>query len=193
MFERMRNVVSPAIMLSIAVLCLGSTCAWTQNHVFSLWTSETMAACDVYFDTPLQPFDVYVFIDPDTGGVFAVEYKLEILPGHSSTSLTLAPFVSAAAIGSWTGSPGITAPFTECQTELTWIAHMTMEAPDLEPGFYTFQPHDDTGSLFVLICTGNRPEQPVTVYNVFGYNESCMWYHATEETSWGAIKEMYRR
>jgi len=193
MSKRTRNVVSLGIVLSITVLCLGSTCAWTQNHVFSLWTSETMAACDGYFDAPLQPFEVYVFIDPDTGGVFAVEYKLEILAGHYSTGLTLAPFVSGAAIGSWTGSPGITAPFTECQTELTWIAHMTMEAPDLEPGFYTFQPHDDTGSLLVWICTGTRPEQPVTVYGAFGYNESCMWYYATEETSWGAIKDMYRR
>lgn len=179
--------------LCAAIFMILSTSAVAQQHVLSLWTDENMSACDVSHDSPLVPFEVYVFVDPDTGGVFAMEYKLEILPGHYSTELVLAPFVSPASIGTWMGSPGISTPFTECQTELTWIMHSTMMAPDIEPGFYTFEPHDDTGSLIVFICTGTRPEQPVTTYNVFGYNESCMWYYGVDETSWGAIKQQYRR
>jgi hypothetical protein len=68
-----------------------------------------------------------------------------------------------------------------------------MEAPDLEPGFYTFQPHDDTGSFLVWICTGTSPERPGGAYGAFGYNESCMWWYSTEETSWGAIKSQFSR
>lgn len=180
-------------MLCAAVLMLGSISSHAQQHVFSLWSDANMSACDVLHESPLVPFEIYVFIDPDTGGVFAVEYKLDILPGHYTDQVTLAPFISLASMGSWAGAPGITAPFTECQTELTWIVHMTMLAPDIEAGFYTFEPHDDTGSLCVFICSGDRPEHPVTVHGVFGYNESCMWYYGTETSSWGTIKALYRK
>lgn len=185
-----RLTVAVCVVLCVA-LCLVSACANAQPHVLSLWGSEEMFACDVLHEEPNIPFDVYVFIDPGPDGVYAVEYKLEILPGHYSTQMTIAPIVSGATVGSWIGSPGISAPFNSCQTELTWIVNLTMVAPDIEPGFYTFGPNDHTGAVRVGTCADNRPFEPAEAYNVFGYNESCMWYHANETSSWGAIKSLF--
>ncbi len=160
----------------VVLLCvlLTAVAPWpARTQMLSLWADDAMCGCDFFSTSPYQPFNVYVFLDPDTEGAFSVEYKLKTLPGHFSTARVLSPVVSGATIGTWLGSPGISAPFTSCQTETFWVVNLTMMAPDLNPGYYMLAPNDDSDFMGVTICPDPRPMVAATVYNVFGYNDYC--------------------
>jgi hypothetical protein len=156
--------------------------------VLSIWADDAMTSCEVATQGPYQAFSLYVFLEPGADGAFAVEYKLAYPAGHIASVTTPAPFVAAATIGSWLGSPGISAPFTACQTDMVWVVSFTLLSPDTNPGFYMIEPNETTGVLGVAICPGDRPIVDATVYNYFGFNDGCVV--GTEESSWGAIKSM---
>ena len=104
------------ILLTIAAIAL--LAAPASANVLSIWADEAMSDCDVTTDGPYQAFNLYVFLEPGVDGAFAVEYKLTTPPGHFATVQEPNPVVSEATIGVWFGPPGISAPFTTCQTEL---------------------------------------------------------------------------
>ncbi len=174
------------VILTIAAIALFAVPA--SANVLSLWADDAMTSCEVTTAAGYQPFNVFVFLEPGVEGAFAVEYKLEILPGHFSTVQTPNPVVSGATIGVWFGSPGISAPFTSCQADLFWVVNLTMMAPDVAPGHYMLTANESSGAMQVAICADPRPLIEATAYNHFGFNDGCVV--GTEESSWGAIKNL---
>jgi hypothetical protein len=184
-----------AITYGLLILLIATiSSSTTQAQVFSLWGDEGMTTCEVHTAAPYQPFNVFVFLEPGIDGAFYVQYKLKILPGHFSIGQVINPVVSdAATIGVWFGSPGISAPFTSCQVDLLWIVNLTMMAPNTTPGYYEIKANEDSQLIRVCPCVGpcgRYDNDEGFVYNQFGFNETCIV--STEETSWGAIKSLYR-
>ncbi len=173
----------------IALLLLLLVTSPVQPQILSLWANESMTAGEFFTEAPYTPFNIYVFLEPSPDGAFAVEYKLTVPEDHFSTALSVSPVVSGAVAGVWYGSPGISAPFTSCQTDLFWVVNLTMMSPNIIPGWYIPGPHDDSSFPNVVTCQGPQPTVEASIYNLFGYND--MW-GATEETSWGAIKSLHR-
>ena len=177
------------ICVALSAVCLFAFPVHAQ--MFSLWGDEIMSICEVHTSTPYQPFEIYIFLEPGSDGAFAAEYKMAVPVDHFATVITPNPVVSQATIGVWYGSPGISAPFVTCQTELFWIVHLTMMSPNIVPGYYILELNDD--SQFMGVATCEEPMRPMVdghLYNYFCFNQSCL--PATEETSWGAIKDMYK-
>ena len=174
------------VLLTIAAIALFAAPASAQ--VLSLWADEGMTACDITTMAPYQMFNLYVFLEPGADGAFAVEYKLTTPAGHFSPSSVINPVVSAATIGTWINGAGISAPFTSCQADVFWVINLSMMGPDTNPGFYVLGPNDTTGFMGVAICPGTRPMVDGSAYNNFGFNDGCVV--GTEETSWGAIKNL---
>lgn len=144
----------------------------------------------VHSPGPYSPFNVYVFLETGADGAFAVEYKLTVPAGHFSTVQVVNPVVSGATIGVWYGSPGISAPFTSCQSDLFWVVNLTMMSPDTNPGHYAAVLNDDSQFMGVAICPDPRPLRDASLMNWFMFNDTCA--PATEESSWGAFKSLYR-
>jgi hypothetical protein len=142
-------------------------------QTYSLMADGRMSSCDVFLYGPYQPFDVYVYLETPEEGAFAAEYKMSALPGHFTTAQYIAPFVSEAVAGSWHGSPGISAPFTSCQTGIVIIARLTFMAPDLTPGLYMLELHEDSGFLGIATCEAGHPLADGVVRFPFGYNTGC--------------------
>lgn len=180
-------------LLAVVTLLILLT-APAHSQELRLWADEDRTRCEVIISEPYTAFDVFVFLEPGVYGAFAVEYKLSVPPGHFSPAQTPNPVVSAATIGAWCGSPGISAPFTSCQTERFWVCKMAMMSPDIEPGIYFLHPKEDTQFIGVAICPDPRPMVDAWVYGCFGYNDSCIYcgFNSNEETSWGAVKSIYR-
>jgi hypothetical protein len=174
------------IILTIAAIALFAVPA--SANVLSLWADEAMTSCEVTTMAPYTPFNVFVFLEPGVEGAFAVEYMLVVLPGHFSTAQAISPVVSAATIGVWIGSPGISAPFVSCQADLLWVVNLTMMAPDIAPGHYMIVANESAGAMQVAICADPRPLLEATAYNYLGFNDGCVV--GTEESSWGAIKNL---
>jgi hypothetical protein len=174
-----------AIIIVLAMFVISAPAAAQQ---LSLWADEGQSQCMVSTVAPYTPFNVYVFLEPGVEGAFAVEYKLEILPGHFSTAQAISPAVSAATIGAWFGSPGISAPFVSCQVAPLWVVNLTMMAPDTAPGHYRIVENESAGAMQIAICADPRPLLEATAVNQFGFNADCVV--GTEESSWGAIKSL---
>jgi hypothetical protein len=174
------------VILTIAAIALLAVPA--SANVLSLWADEAMTSCQVETQAPYTPFNLFVFLEPGVEGAFAVEYKLEILPGHFSNAQVINPVVAGATIGVWIGSPGISVPFLSCQADLLWIINLTVMAPDTEPGHYMLMANESSGFMQVAICPDPRPLVEATAYNYFGFNDGCVV--GTEESSWGAIKSL---
>jgi hypothetical protein len=176
------------VLLTIAVIALMAAPATAQK--LSLWTDVNQSACDVTLAAPYSMFHVVVFLEPGVDGAFAVEYKLTTPVGHFSPGgNVIAPFVSGATIGVWYGAPGISAPFTSCQSELVWLIDLAMMSPNVDPGYYELGLNDSSNFMGVAICPGTRPLLDATAYNIFGFNTGCVI--GTEDASWGAIKSMF--
>ena len=144
-----------------------------ETQTYSLMADGRMSSCDVFLYSPYQPFDVYVYLETPEEGAFAAEYKMSALPGHFSIAQYIAPFVSEAVAGSWHGSPGISASFTSCQTGIVIIARLTFMAPDLTPGLYMLELHEDSGFLGIATCEAGHPLVDGIVRFPFGYNTGC--------------------
>jgi len=142
-------------------------------QTYSLMADGRMSSCDVFLYGPYQPFDVYVYLETPEEGAFAAEYKMSALPGHFSIAQYIAPFVSEAVAGSWHGSPGISAPFSSCQTGIVIVARLTFMAPDLTPGLYMLEPHEDSGRLGIATCEADHPLEDAYVRFYFGFNTTC--------------------
>jgi hypothetical protein len=176
------------VLLTIAVIALMAAPATAQK--LSIWADADQQACDVMGVGAYSPFHVFVFLEPGPDGAFAVEYKLATPVGHFSPGgNVIAPFVSGATIGVWYGSPGISAPFTSCQSDLVWVVDLTMMSPNADLGYYTLELNESSSFMGVAICPGTRPLLDATAYNHFGFNTECVV--GTEDASWGAIKSMY--
>ncbi len=173
-----------AIIIVLAMFVISAPAAAQQ---LSLWADEAQTQCSVQ-GMPYTPFNVYVFLEPGVEGAFAVEYKMEILPGHFSVGQVINPVVAAATIGVWTGSPGISAPFVSCQASSFWVVNLSMMSPNVDPGHYNLTLNQDSGFMGVAICAGARPLVDAIALNQFGFNADCVV--GTEESSWGAIKSL---
>ncbi len=174
-----------AIIIVLAMFVISAPAAAQQ---LSLWADEAQTQCMVTTAAGYQPFNLFVFLEPGVEGAFAVEYKMEILPGHFSTVQTPNPVVSGATIGVWFNSPGISAPFISCQVAPFWVVNLTMMAPDVTPGHYNLTLNDDSNFMGVAICPDPRPLADAIALNQFGFNADCVV--GTEESSWGAIKSL---
>ena len=174
-----------AIIIALAMFVISAPAAAQQ---LSLWADDGMNDCAVWTTGPYQAFNVFVFLEPGPEGAFAVEYKLTAPLGHFATVPTPNPIVSAATIGVWFGAPGISAPFVTCQVNPFWVVNLTMMAPDVVSAHYMLGLNDNSNFMGVAICPGDRPMVDGVALNHLGFNADCVI--GTEETSWGAIKNM---
>jgi len=185
-----RQLVVLTILFGMLFMYASSISA--QSPIFYLWGDEEKVRCDVYPVGPYIAFNVYVFLIPGADGAFAAEYKLTGLPGHFMIAHEPGPLASGATLGNPFGPPGFSVSFIMCLTEPTWVWKVECMAPDMDPGYYTLEPHDETGFFGVALCSGDRPLVDGWLYGQFGYNSDGWCRFGTEESSWGAIKALYQ-
>ena len=164
--------------------------------IITLWTDAEQSHCEFYTDTSNVEFDIFVVLEPSPEGAFGAEYKISMPENHFMIDHEPASFVmydpGAPNYGVPVGPPGASAPFTSCQTETVVIWRITCTASDIEPAQYWLGPHDTWGGFVVAICLNDRPLVEAITWNCYGYNEWCGCSSAVEESSWGAIKAIYR-
>ncbi len=138
---------------------------------------------------PGEQFDIYVYVNTDEEGVFCAEYKL-LPPDNWVHITTVASPEVASQEGNPAGAPGVSVCFSECQTAAFWMYKLTYTHLDGYCSIPQTVVHDDTGVHQVRICL--EPDYPASeAYDDYNPGPNCTC-PATDESSWGAIKEMYR-
>lgn len=177
----------------LLIICMFAPVSHSQG--FSIWSDEQKTDCQFFTEAPYTPYNIVIFLDPGEDGAIKAEYKMLGPEGHSYQDIIPSAVVSSAS-GVWHGDPGISIVFTTCQTEEFPIVSMFMFAPTTTPGAFLIYPHDETNIRGIATCPIPDTLVGVYFYTCFTFNDTCAncgdYYIGNDETSWGAIKEMYR-
>jgi hypothetical protein len=142
-----------------------------------------------YWPGPGELFEVFVFVYTDDEGVYCAEYKLLAPDNWTHVGTVGSPEISTQE-GNPAGAPGVTVCFTQCQTAAFWMYKLIYTHVDGHCSLPETVAHDDTGGHLVRICL--EPDYPESdAYGEWNVGPNCLC-PAVEETSWGAIKGMYR-
>ena len=184
------------ILICILLSSINQSVSAADRPTITLWTDAEQSHCEFYTDSSNVNFDIYVVLEPGPDGAFGAAYKINIPENHFMVEHEPASFViydpDYPNYGVPAGPPGVTAPFSSCQTETVVIWRITCTSTNTDPAQYWFAPHDISGIFVVAICPNPHPLVDLFTYNCFGYNQWCGCSSAVEENSWGAIKNMYR-
>ena len=188
-----------SIRAALLILCLSSVPV--QAQFISLWADSSMNSCSVFpGPPPNNTFDMYIFIEPDARGIVGVEFSIV----NPSPSLFLTPpgtpvFNPAAGVvgplGDFFGN-GITMAFRHCQYDPIWVARYNFTSFEAGAVFFTLgvttssDPPVTQETIRAAICDVPHTVVEAFAYNHFGINQACVV--GTEESSWGAIKSLYR-
>ena len=187
--------------LSITALLLIALTTGAVAHEGSIgmFTDMTGNDCDLTF-SPFLSYDVFIlYMKSDAGpnGIFAAQFKVELPPA----GLTIQEFVKSPEVAITTGNigVGISCSFSNCSgagVEYVLIGTITVVA------FV-----DQAMDMKIVVAEDINPENPPVAVRVSICDEARTmhavlggWFKTpngtcnvgTEETSWGAIKDMYR-
>lgn len=183
------------ILLTIALVAVLAAPASAQ--FISLWADENMTECSV---TPGAggTFDLYVFIEPDSRGIFGAEFSIDNPSGAIFFTPPGVPFDNPAAnitvsMGNYFGG-GISLGFGACHEAAIWITRINFTSYEMSAVFFTLgvattgEPPVTQETINVAICDEAHTKLEGFAYNHFGINQGCEI--GTEESSWGAIKSL---
>jgi len=169
------------LIIPVLVLVLCSIPATTHSQRFSLWGDEYWVDWCVETDADSATyFSFYVYLEPGVDGAFAAEYKIPSIDEEFTKYICIGyeanPVVSAATIGNPYGAPGISAPFTSCQTDELWIYKINMVALFVkEKKYITIEPHDYSDFMGIATCQEPlRPMKDAYLWNNFRINNCCL-------------------
>ena len=183
------------LLTVVAVALLTTTAAAYEKGYVGLFADETRSSwC---FEAAVYPFafDVWVYCLPSENGVRAAEFSLgELPPDYFLTGTAPGPAISVTM-----GDVlyGISYSTYLCQTDWFLLDIYSMVATASGQASIWIDGHGDTGLISLANCLAGHPIEDAYVYTSIFVNHpldspECTGV-GTEESSWGAIKNMYGR
>lgn len=139
-------------------------------------------------------FDVWIYCRPSENGVRAVEFSIsDLAPTYYLTGIDPGPTVSITLGNIF---DGISYSLYLCETDWFIVDVLSILATGPGQTAIWLQGHGDTGVMAVATCLPGYPLEPAVAYSSVFVNypagaPECSGV-ATEETSWGAIKDMFK-
>lgn len=181
------------LLLTVVIAAILTTSAAAYDYGYiGLFADETRTSWCLE-STPYVAFDMYVFCLPSDNGVRAVEFSIGMPPTYIIATSTPGPAVSVT-LGNHLD--GISYSLYLCATDWILLDYCTVlpMAPGQAPIW--LEGHGDTGQMSIANCLPGYPMEQAIAYTSLFVNyppgsPECSGV-GTEETSWGAIKEMLR-
>lgn len=177
----MRAIV---IALLLVALCVGSALAYGEGYIRPT-ADASNSICAVWYSGSMTRFDTWVWVYASTLGVMGVEFRISYPSNVIPSVVTTNPAV-AVALGDVLS--GISVAFGTCQRSWVWTHHQTCYLMTYEIGEIKILEHPSSGLQFAS-CEPGYPIYPLRVLNYLYVNYYPI---ATEATSWGAIKRLFR-
>ncbi len=181
------------LLLAVALMMFASAAHAGWLDIFTNNTHDAWCA----YPPPVQflPVHVYMFARPPAEGFRATECKITIPdPCASIVSVVYHPSMNLP-FGDW--ATGMSLSFSSCQTA-DWVLCADLNVLSLDCAWadscqvIVLSERNDSGFLGFATCeTGFPPEAAGHQYDVYLNCDPCPDIVATEETSWGAIKNLY--
>jgi hypothetical protein len=183
-----------ALLLAVALMMVASAANAGWIDLFSASTHDAWCL----YPPPVQyvPITIYMIARPPADGFRATECKITIPdPCASITNVTYHPNMNLA-FGEW--PTGMSLSFSACMLD-PWVLCATIQVLSLDCAWSTdcqvieLSERNDSEFLGFATCgTGFPPEAAGHQFNVYLNCDPCPDIVATEDASWGAIKNLYR-
>ena len=178
-----------AIACALCILaCLSGLPSETSAQtVFEIADEARGWLCYLYED----PFDIYVWAYPDTAGLACARYQF-ILPENMTVLSMIVNPEHTTIDGTLVGPPGMTICFPACQRDLIWTVKYQCTFISTYCSSFDLVAHEGFSEIQISYFSG--PDEYHKAWPVwdFGYPGPDCPCPANEETSWGAIKAMYK-
>lgn len=180
----------PLIVAACFILSLPAAPAKAYSSI-ALWADSTQTECSVY-PAMYVAFDVWIIVDPlDEEGFVCAEFMLST---PSPLILTIARSINPdfTLVQGDDPSTGVFVCAAECRTEATWIYKITfLPIGQIVYDYLILEPNPYSGLLGTNSCAEGHPSVPCSWGFWFGIN-TYGWCEAdTEDSSWGAIRNIF--
>ena len=184
----MRTMLLTVVMAAILTT---SAAAYDYGYI-GLFADEARTSWCLESPTYVQ-FDMFVFCMPSDNGVRAVEFSIGMPTSYVVVTNTPGPLVSVT-MGDYLN--GIYYGLYLCATDWVLIDTFGILPTGSGQAAIWVKGHGDTGEILIANCLPGYPIEPALAYTSLFVNyppgsPECSGV-GTEETSWGAIKEMLR-
>jgi hypothetical protein len=175
-------------VLIASALLLISSAAFAQPMGFmGLYADDGHSICEVINPGGFLPFTLWIWCSPGLEGQICAEFKIGYPANVIQSTMTTNPEISVT-LGDL--ATGMSACYVSCQWGWNWPFQQTCYLTDTTPAFITIEAHPEVGVYQFANCLPGYPTEDIFVMNHLALNQPCEI--ATEETSWGAIKSLYR-
>ena len=179
-----------ATLLAIALLFVaGTASAEFTGHYIGLFTGEDHSYWCVD-GVGFYPAEVWIMSKPGPNGIICNEFSICYPPNAIQSTVTWNTPIISVTLGDLPS--GLSVCYIVCQYDWFWIAHQAIWVTDPTQTFLAVCPHPDIGIYQVADCTPGYPTVECWGISDFYLNfgpEECPAI-GTEDTSWGAIKQM---
>lgn len=186
--EKMKRL-STALILIIVL----STGALAHQGSIGLYTDQTATDCDAAI-APFTPYSIFIMYfrsDGGPNGIFALEFSIDIIGDWGFFgSPAWSPAVS---ITNGDIATGIAVSYSDCEgagADYAWVGSIPFTSLGATSGTIKVGPSTAYDLPIVAMCDDMRTLAPVLGGYFTAPDGSCDI--GTEESSWGAIKSMYK-
>ncbi len=179
------------ILLTVVVLALlaGTAYAGPNYYVAMYNEGEDRPDCGATVTSLYQEFHVWVWILPGDLDLKGFDFKISLPGGDICTANEDNPNLSVT-MNSPTSDVGWVGTFSGCMTGWTWLTKLTFVNTILDPHYIEIINNPETGAVEATDCTEGYPIHDMIVLNAYGINAPCET--DAQDSSWGAVKSMYR-
>ena len=179
-----------AILLSVALLLVAG--AANAQYIGLYVDSDRSAWCAT--GVGFYPVEMWVWCLPGPQGTICSEFMVGYPMNVIQSVVTWNDPIISVALGDLPS--GLSICYIVCQYDWHWPAHQALYVTDPTQTLIEILPHPDAGAYQFANCEPGYPLEPATkltnLYLNYGpADEECMGT-AVEETSWGAIKSLYK-
>ena len=141
---------------------------------------------------PFYPVEMYIWCLPSNRGQICAEFMVDYPVNIIQSTVTTSPLI-CVTLG--TLDTGMSACLCRCTYSWTWYFHQLLYVTDSTQTCVKIVKHPDENTECIRFanCDPGWPDECVTVLTSLCVNQECPQCIGTEESSWGAIKNLYKK
>ena len=181
-----------AILLTVALLLVAG--AANAQYIGLYVDNERSSWCAT--GVGFYPVEMWIWCLPGPLGQICAEFMVTYPVNVITSTVTWNVPIISVSLGDL--SSGLSVCYVNCLYDWHWPAHQTLYVTDPTATYCTIQKHPDPAveDIQFANCEPGYPTEPTTVltnlYFNYGPTDAECMGTAVEETSWGAIKSLYR-
>ena len=141
----------------------------------------------------MYPVEMWVWCWPSVRGAICAEFRI-VYPGNLiQSTVTWNDDIISVALGDFPS--GLSVCYIDCMMDWHWIGHQALYATSADQTVIEVGPHPDVAVYQFANCEDGYPTEPCIAYPSLLVNVEevdCPEIVGTEETSWGAIKSLFK-